>query len=92
MIFDRYKIHIQAFVGFVNGKISFVDHHLHENILRNIYSKLYMKHIFQKHTFTKKRKLQTNKIRKTWWVHLSNISKLFKFQDFFNPTQEDLYT
>ena len=39
MFFERYAIHIQAFVHFITGNLSFPDPHLHRIILGNIYSK-----------------------------------------------------
>ena len=47
MLFDRYEIHIQAFVDFINGKLIIFNPHLHKTILRNIYSKNINTHIFQ---------------------------------------------
>ena len=38
MLFDRYEIHIQASVHFINGKLIIFNPHLHKIILRNIYS------------------------------------------------------
>ncbi len=37
--FDRYELHIQACVDFINGKLSFVDPHLRKII--NIYIYIY---------------------------------------------------
>ena len=33
-VFDRYEIHIQAFVHFINGKLIIFNPRLHKNILR----------------------------------------------------------
>ena len=46
MFFDRYEIHIQAFVHFLNGKLSFSDPHLRKIILKLYTQKLYLKNIF----------------------------------------------
>ncbi len=34
MFADRYEIHIQAFVEFINGNLSFPDPHLHKTIFK----------------------------------------------------------
>ena len=39
MFFDRYEIHIQAFVHFINRQLIISNPPLHKNSLRNIYSK-----------------------------------------------------
>ena len=49
MLFDRYEIHIQAFVDFINGNLSFSVPRLHKIILRIIYiyiHKLYIEDMF----------------------------------------------
>ena len=44
MLFDRYEIHIEAFLDFINGNfLSFSDPHLHKIISKHIYSFLYVK-------------------------------------------------
>ena len=47
MFFDRYEIHIQVFVHFINGELIIFNPHLHKDILRNIYSEWNIKPIFQ---------------------------------------------
>ena len=50
MFFDRYEIHIQAFLYFINGKLSFSDPHLHQNIFK----------VCTQNSTIKKRTTQTN--------------------------------
>ena len=59
MCFDRYEIHIQAFVDFIFPLFS--DPQLHKNILRNIYSTYLAKNNFQKNNAH----LQVEKIKKS---------------------------
>ena len=55
MVFDRYEIHIQAFLYFINGNEAFVNPHLHQKyfkkyILNLCFNKMSnaSKHVFQK--------------------------------------------
>ena len=38
-VFDRYEIHIQAFLYFINGKLIISNHHLHKSFFHNMYRK-----------------------------------------------------
>ena len=43
MLLDRYEIHIQALVDFINGKLIIFSPHLHENIFEIYIQKTYRK-------------------------------------------------
>ena len=45
MFFDRYEIHIQAFVHFNNGELIIFNPHLHKNIFQIYIQTLYTKQI-----------------------------------------------
>ena len=62
MFFDRYEIHIQAFVHFINGKVIIFNPHFHKSILRNIY--IYILNIYiyiYKYKYISKNKLGNSK-------------------------------
>ena len=71
MFFDRYEIHIQAFANVFIENLSFFDHHLQQNILRNLYSNCFS---------NKKWETQNYLSKETWWVCLSKKRTFSNFQ------------
>ena len=69
---DRYEIHIQAFLLFINGKLIIFNPHLRKNILINIYAK-YVQKLFPENS--------KNMFQRKWRVYLSKISKNLKLSD-----------
>ena len=68
-VFDRYEIHIQAFLLFINGKFIFSNPHLHKIIF-----KLYMQHS----TKTSENEAIKHKIEKLWYIgHVSPQKNAF---------------
>ena len=70
------EIHIQVFVDFMYGKLSFSHHHIHKIILRNIYSTIMNKNAFQQISFEKQKLFPNNMM-----VCLSKKSKIFEISD-----------
>ena len=67
MFFDRYEIHIQAFVDFINGKLIIFQSSSPQNHFEHTYSKIYTKYIqniYPKNKFKKKVGLPFENFRK----------------------------
>ena len=75
MFFDRYEIHIQAFVHFINGKLIICRSSSPQNYFEDIYSKnrynIYI-YIYTKNTFKKMVGLPFENFRK---LCLSDMEK-----------------
>ena len=83
MFFDRYDIHIQAFLCFVNGSFIIFQsapprNYFKKYIFIYIYTQIIYTSIFQKMTFGNNYKTY---FPKQWRMGLSNISNIFKFSD-----------
>ena len=51
MFFDRYEIHIQAFLYFINGKLIIFNPHLQKNIFKIYIQRIYIQKIDQKYIY-----------------------------------------
>ena len=81
MLFDRYEIHIQAFVHFVYGKLFIFNPRLHKNTC-NILDMNFISIKSMKYKFGKSSKLMYFRIRESLFCLFSGkgIPKLFYFQ------------
>ena len=61
MFFDRYEIHIQVFVNFINGKLIIFNHQLHQIIFETYTHSLDIKY-FLKNEFS----IKFQKFKKSW--------------------------
>ena len=62
-VFDRYEIHIQAVVHFINRKLITFNPHLHKIIFENYIQYLYITNTCQKNINLKNRIFEKNKSR-----------------------------
>ena len=84
MVFDRYEIHVQAFLYFINGKSIICQASSPQNIFKEIYTQ----HIFQIHNFKKKTKMLFKKMG----IPFKNFEhfQIFRFSDMnYNSFNDD---
>ena len=83
-VFDRYEIHIQAFLYFINGKFIISVPHLHKNIFQ-IYTQICMKTRKTKNGERRKTKLQKAS-DETKSKHMGHMTYIFEnFRIFVGP-------